>query len=156
VPIAIYRVREDLTEAELDKASVPHAACGVASRNSTSARWASKSSTGRNCRRCSVHGKTRDRRNNTARHYTSSVAHSPECRGLIVSNHKLERCCRAADDSRGGSRSHANDRCAACERARRTQRLAAATRALRLIWRMCAPLVQRTRPASLATEDRPI
>ena len=127
--------------------SVPRAAYGVATHNSTSARWASKSSTGRNCRRCSVHGKTQDRRNSTTRHYTSSLAHSLKCRGLIPSNHKLERCCRAADDSREGSRSHASDRCAACERARRTQWLAAATRALHLIRRMCATLVQRTRSA---------
>ena len=119
----------------------------ASTHNSTSARWASKSSTGRNCRRCSVHGKTQGRRNSTTRHYTSSLAHSLKCRGLIPSNHKLERCCRAADDSRAGSRSHASDRCAACERARRTQWLAAATRALHLIRRMCATLVQRTRSA---------
>jgi hypothetical protein len=125
----------------------PVSACGGATRNSTSARWASKSSTGRNCRRCSVHGKTRDCRNSTARHYTSSVAHTLECRGLISSNHKLERCCRAVDDSRAGSRSRASDSCAAGERARRTRWLAAATRALHLIGRMCATLVQRIPPA---------
>jgi hypothetical protein len=118
----------------------------ASTHNSTSARWASKSSTGRDCRRCSVHGKTQDRRNSTARHYTSSLAHSLKCRGLIPSNHKLERCCRAADDSRAGSRSHASDRCAACERARRTQWLAAVTRALHLIGITCATLVQRIRP----------
>lgn len=115
--------------------------------NSTSARWASKSSTGRNCLRYSVHGKTQDRRNNTTRHYTSSLAHSLKCRGLIPSNHKPERCCWAADDSQEGSRSHASDRCAARERARRTQWLAAATRALHLMQRMCATFVQRTRSA---------
>jgi hypothetical protein len=65
---------------------------------------------------------------------------------LIPSNHKLERCYRAADDSRARSRSHASDRCAACERGRRTQWLAAA-RALHLIRRMCATLLQRTRSA---------
>jgi hypothetical protein len=92
----------------------------ASTHNSTSARWASKSSTGRNYRRCSDHGKTQDHRNNTTRHYTSSLAHSPEYRGLIPSNHKLERCCWAADDSRAESRSHASDRCAAYERARRT------------------------------------
>jgi hypothetical protein len=68
----------------------------ASTHNSTSARWASKSSTGRNYRRCSDHGKTQDRRNNTTRHYTSSSAHSPQCRGLIPSNHKLARCCWAA------------------------------------------------------------
>jgi hypothetical protein len=119
----------------------------ASTHNSTSARWASKSSTGRNCRRCSVHGKTQDSRNSTTRHYTSSLAHSLKCCGLIPSNHKLERCCWAADDSRAGSRSHASDRCAARERARRTQWLAAATRALHLMQRMCATLVQRTRSA---------
>ncbi len=109
--------------------------------NSTSARSASKSSTGRNYRHCSDHGKTQDRRNNTIRHYTSSLAHSPKCRGLTPSNHKLERCCWAADDSRAESRSHASDRCAAYERARRTQLLAAVTRELHLIRRLCATLV---------------
>ena len=119
----------------------------ASTHNSTSARWASKSSTGRSCRRCSVHGRPEDRRNSTARHYTSSLAHSPECRGLIPSNHKLERCCWTADDSRAGSRSHASDRRAACERARRRQWLAAATRELHLIRRMCGALVQHTRSA---------
>ena len=119
----------------------------ASTRNSTSARWASKSSTGRNCRRCSVHGKTRDCRNSTARHCTSSVAHRRARRGLIPSNHKRERCCRAADDSRAGSRSRASDRCGPGQRARRTQWLAATTRALHLIGRMCATLAQRTRRA---------
>ena len=119
----------------------------ASTHNSTSARWESKSSTGRNFRRCSVHGKTEDRRNSTTRHYTSSLAHSPESRGLIPSNHKPERCCWAADDSRAETRSHASDRCAACERTRRTQWLAAATRELHLLRRMCATLVQHTRSA---------
>jgi hypothetical protein len=79
-------------------------AAAAATRNSTSPRWASKSSTGRNCCRCSLHGETRDRRSSTARHFTSSVAHSLECRGLILSSHKLERCCRTgAANSMAGS-----------------------------------------------------
>jgi hypothetical protein len=127
-------------------ASKPHL-LRASTRNSTSARSASKSSTGRNCRRCSVHGKTRDYRNSTARHYTNNVAHRLACRGLISSNHKRERCYRAADDSRAGSRSRASDRCASGERARRTRWLAAATRAWHLIGRMRATFVQRTRPA---------
>jgi hypothetical protein len=64
-------------------------AAAAATRNSTSPRWASKSSTGRNCCRCSLHGETRDRRSSTARHFTSSVAHSLECRGLILSTVSL-------------------------------------------------------------------
>jgi hypothetical protein len=119
----------------------------ASTHNSTSARWASKSSTGRNYRRCSGHGKIQDR-NNTTRHYTSSLAHNPECRGLIPSNHKLERCYWAADGSRAKSRSHASDRCAAYERARRTQWLAAVTIELHLIRRVCATLVQHTGSAA--------
>jgi L-fuconolactonase len=116
-----------------------------ATHNSISARWAFWSSTGRNCRRCSVRGRTRARRNSTARHCTSSLAYSPACRGLIPSHHRLERCRWAADDSRGGSRSHASDRRVAWER--RTRRLAAATRELRSIGIICATLVQRIRSA---------
>jgi hypothetical protein len=119
----------------------------VATHNSTSARWASKSSTGRNCRRCSVHGNIQDCRNSTARRYTSILEHTLVCRRLLPSDHKPERCCSAADDSRAGSRSHANDGCAARERARRTQWLAAATRELHLMRRMCGTLVQHTRSA---------
>ena len=113
-------------------------------RNSTSARSASKSSTGRNCRRCSGRVNIQDGRNSTARRYTGNLAHIPVCRRLLPSDHKPERCCSAADDSRAGSRSHANDGCAARERARRTQWLAAATRELHLMRRMCRTLVQHT------------
>ncbi len=117
----------------------------ASTRNSIFARWASRSSTGRNCRRCSVRGKTRARRNSTARHYTSSWAYSPACRGLLPSHHRLERCRWAADDSRAGSRSHASERRVTW--ARRTQRLAAATRELRSIRITCATLLQRIRSA---------
>ena len=68
----------------------------------------------------------------------------PERRRLLPSDHKLERCCWAADDSRAGSRSRANDRWAACERAPRAQWRAAATRELQLIGRMCATSAQHT------------
>ena len=126
-------------------------------RNSISARWASKSSTGRNCRRCSVHVNIQDCRNSTARRYTSSSAHTAVCRRLLPSDRKRERCCSAADDSRAGSRSHANDGCAARVRARRTQWLAAAprelqtselqTKELHLMRSMCGTLLQHTRSA---------
>jgi hypothetical protein len=116
-------------------------------RNSRSARWASKSSTGRNCRRCSVRGKIQDCRNSTARRYTSILEHTLVCRRLPPSDQKRERCCSAADDSRAGSRSHANDGCAARERARRTQWLASAPRELHLMRRMCGTLAQHTRSA---------
>lgn len=136
-------------------------------RNSTSARLASKSSTGRSCRRYSDRGKIGDCRNSTSRRRTSSLgnsleSHSRERRGLNASRHNLERCCRAAADNRAGSRSHASDGCASERRAgdgaaarrepaRRTRRLARAPGKLPAIRealrRMCATFFQYTRSA---------
>jgi hypothetical protein len=110
--------------------------------NSTSVRLASKSSKGRNCPRCNDRGKTQVLRNSTCRHYTSSLGCKLECCGLIVWQCKLDRYCRAADDGRARSRNHASKRRAAFRhRARRMQRLAAATRKLQLIRRICATFV---------------
>jgi len=116
-------------------------------RNSTLARSASKSSTGRSCRRCSGRGKIRGRRNNTARHHTSSSAHNLARRGSIPPDHRPARCCWAADDSRAGSRSRASDRRAAGAPARPTPAPARATRQLRLMRRMFATQPQHTRSA---------
>jgi hypothetical protein len=116
----------------------------ASTRNSTFARSESRSSTGRNCRRYSVRGKTGVRRNSTARHDTGSLGYSPACRG---SNHKPGRCCWAADDSRAGSHSDARDRRVACGRTRRTRWLAAATGESRSIRMICAISVQHIRAA---------
>jgi hypothetical protein len=116
--------------------------------NSTSVRWASKSSTVRNCRRYSDIGKIQDGRSSSDRHRTNSLERSPECRRLRLWGRKLARCCWAVDDSRAGSRSHASGRCAACEQGRRTQGLAAATTELPLMRRMCGTLFKDTRSAA--------
>jgi hypothetical protein len=119
----------------------------ASTHNSTSVRLASKSSKGRNCPRCNDRGKTQVLRNSTCRHYTSSLGCKLECYGLIVWQCKLEGYCRAADDRRARSHNHASERRAAFrDRARRTQRLAAATRKLQLIRRICATFVTNRRP----------
>jgi len=115
-------------------------------RNSTSARWGSKSNTGQNCHRYNGRGKTRDGRRSNVRHRTSSSEHSLEFRRLLLWGHKLARCCSAADDSQGGSRSHANGN-AACLLVRRTRWLAAATTELQLMRGIYATLTQDTRSA---------
>jgi hypothetical protein len=117
----------------------------AASCNSTSGRWASASSTGRNCHRYSGRGKSRACRNNTNRRCRSSLEH-PEYRRSLPSDHKSERCCWAADDIRAESHTHANDRWAACERAPRAQWPAAATKELQSI--MCATSAQHTPSAT--------
>ncbi len=100
----------------------------ASTRNSTRARWASRSSTGRSCRHCSVRGKTRDCRNSIGRHCTNSWGNSPAGPGQLPSHRKPERCCWAVDDSRAGSHSRANDGPVACERPRLASRPAATTR----------------------------
>jgi hypothetical protein len=117
----------------------------ASNHNSTSARLASKSSKDRNCPRYSDRGKTQDLRNSSGRRCTRTLGCKLECHGLIVWRCKLERYCRAADDSRARSRNHASDRRAAFrDRARRTQRLAAATRKLQLIRKIRVTSVQHT------------
>ena len=59
-------------------------------------------------------------------------------------------------DSRAESRSHASDRCAAYERARRTQWLAVVTRELHLIRRVRATLVQHTGAGELRWRVPPL
>jgi hypothetical protein len=127
----------------------------ASTHNSTSVRSASKSSKGRNCPRCNDCGKTQDLRNSSGRHRTSSLGCKLERCGLIVWRCKLGRYCRAADDSRARSHNHASERRAAFQdRARRTQRLAAATRKLQLIRRICATFVTNRRaPASRKYRD---
>lgn len=83
---------------------------------------------GRNCRHYSVRGRSRVRRNSTDRHCTSSLGHKPARYG---EQNRLDQgsewYCWAADDSRAGSHNSSDGHDSACERARRTQRPAAAT-----------------------------
>jgi hypothetical protein len=109
------------------------------------ARSASRSSTDRNCRRCSARDKIRDGRNSASRPYTSTSAYNPVRHGLD----RTPGCeGSAADDSPAESRSHASDGGVASGWARRTQRQATATAERPATRMICATLLQARRSSA--------